>query len=168
MKTSFLIFTIAIFIMACNSGTNKPQTTEENQNVVIVEEPAAAETEITKETGKVITLNNASFRQTVHDYKANPKWEYKGDLPCIVDFYADWCRPCREIAPILDELAKEYDGKINIYKVNSDFEGELTNFYGVQYLPTLLFCKMKGEPLKQVGAFSKSDFIRMIENDLLK
>ncbi len=172
MKRTFLIFALAIPVLACNSGSNQPQTAEaQNPNVTIVEEveenEVSVETEVRAEAGKVIVLNNSEFRETVHDYKSSPQWEYKGELPCIVDFYADWCRPCREIAPILDELAKEYEGKINIYKVNSDFEGELTNFYGVQYLPTLMFCKTKGDPLKQVGAFSKADLKRMIENDLL-
>ncbi len=167
MRT-YLLILLSVFFIACNSEQKEKAPENDNPNVEIVDDTPDVETVEAPEGGKVIQLNDASFRQLVHDYKANPKWQYKGELPCIVDFYADWCRPCREIAPILDELAKEYEGRIYIYKVNTDFEGELTNFYGVQYLPTLLLCKTTGDPVKQVGAYSKSDFVNWIENDLLK
>jgi thioredoxin 1 len=167
MKRQHLLIALAIFIAACGQTAKEEQTTEDqNENVLITEE-SVPEEKIAVEQGKVMKLNNETFRQLVHDYKADPTWSFKGDLPCIIDFYADWCAPCRTIAPILDELAKEYEGQINIFKVDTDVEAELSSFYGIQYLPTLLFCKNGAEPVKQVGAFSKADYVNMIEKDLL-
>jgi thioredoxin 1 len=167
MKKTYFIFLISLTFFACNTGSNDGQTNDMTKADAVVEETGTTETAPTAETGKVITLNNTTFREKVHDYKSNSKWNFKGDLPCIVDFYADWCKPCRELAPVLDELAKDYHGKIHIYKVNADYEPELSSIFGVQYLPTLLLCKANGEPLKQVGGLTKSDLVALIENNLL-
>jgi len=177
-KTIILISALSVLLLtfACNQSTERGQIENEDKqdtNVIVnnntEEQPTTTTTtEETKAEGKVIKLDNASFRKLIHDYKSNPKWNFKGELPCIIDFYADWCAPCRIVSPILDELAQEYAGKINIYKVDTEKDGELSNFYGIQYLPTLMFCTKTGEPTKQVGAFTKADYKSMIEKDLLK
>ncbi len=168
MKKIVFILLVTIIVTSCNNSRKESKPADKNQEIVLSEDTVKTEKPAVEETGKVIHLNAASFREKVHDYKANPKWKFKGDLPCIIDFYADWCRPCKELSPVLDELAKEYQGKIRIYKVNTDYEGELTNFYEVQYLPTLLLCNLTGEPNKQVGGLTKAQLKSKIEESLLK
>jgi len=109
------------------------------------------------------------FLKQVWDYEKNPDtWVYNGDLPCIIDFYADWCRPCRIVAPILDELAKEYKGKINIYKINTEKERELAAAFNIQSIPAVLFCPKKDKPQMSVGALPKTTFVQAINDVLLK
>jgi thioredoxin len=103
------------------------------------------------------------------DYEKNPQqWVFEGDKPAIIDFYADWCRPCRMIAPILEELAAEYDGKINVYKVDTDAQRELASVFGIESLPTVLFIPMQGKPSAQKGALSKEAYKKIIDEFLLK
>lgn len=147
---------------ACNT-TEKKSEADSSKNAEMTTTVAP---EVTK--GKVMQLNNVSFRQLVHDYKTNPQWKFIGDKPSIIDFYADWCAPCRRIAPILDELAIEYSDYITIYKVNVDYEAELASVYNIQSLPSLLFVPMNADPVLQIGAYSKMDYKNMIENILLK
>ncbi|MDR1951734.1 MAG: thioredoxin [Bacteroidales bacterium] len=150
------IFTLltTLFFIAC-SGNN---SSEQSQNL------AAA-----KPVERATVISENEFKKLVMNFEANPeKWIYKGELPSIVDFYADWCAPCRRIAPILDELAREYAGKVNIYKVNVDHSRNLAAFFGIQSIPTMLFCPMQGLPAVQPGGMSKAQFVDAIENFLLK
>lgn len=127
-------------------------------------------TEATKKETKVETihLTKKEFLKRVINYEKNPKeWIYLGDKPCLVDFYASWCGPCKRIAPILEELATEYKGKIYIYKVNTDEEKELSQAFGIVSLPTLIFCPMKGNPSMAKGALPKEDIVKLIEQQLL-
>lgn len=99
----------------------------------------------------------------------NPKeWKYEGDKPAIVDFYADWCGPCKMVAPILDELAKEYDGQIVIYKVDTEKEQELAGAFGIRSIPSILFIPMEGKPEMAQGAMPKASFKKAIDEFLLK
>jgi thioredoxin len=119
--------------------------------------------------GKVIHMTNAMFLEKVYDYKTSPDaWEYKGTNPCIIDFYADWCRPCRMVAPIMDELAEKYAGKVTIYKVNTEKEPELARFFGIRSIPTFFFCPVGGNPQMAQGAMNKSDYEKIITDFLLK
>jgi len=91
-------------------------------------------------------LNKERFLKEVFNYEANKDWKYEGKIPCIIDFYADWCQPCKIVAPILEELSKEYEGKINIYKVNTEEETELAAAFGIKSIPSILFCPKEGQP----------------------
>lgn len=119
--------------------------------------------------GKPEHLTAQAFKLKVMDYDRNPQqWVFEGDKPAIVDFYADWCRPCRMIAPYLEELAAEYSGKINVYKVNTDEQRELANVFGITSLPTVWFIPMQGKPSLQKGALSKESYKKIIDEFLLK
>lgn len=118
--------------------------------------------------GSVEKLTTAEFQSKVFDFKVNKEWKFAGKLPCIVDFYADWCRPCKIIAPYLDELAVQYKGKINVYKVNIDHEKELAGAFGISGIPAVLFCPIDGKPNMSTGAQQKAEYERMIKEILLK
>lgn len=105
-----------------------------------------------EEVGKVVKMTKADFLEKVMDYEKNPnEWVYKGQKPCLIDFYADWCGPCRITSPILDELATEYGDQIVIYKVNVDYEKELSAVFGVRGIPAFLYCPMEGKPSMTSG-----------------
>ncbi len=118
--------------------------------------------------GKPIHLNTADFKAKVFNYDVNKEWKYEGNLPCIVDFYADWCGPCKRVAPILEELAGEYKGKILVYKVNTDNEPELSNAFGIRSIPSLLFIPVNGQPQMAQGALPKEQLEKAINDVLLK
>ncbi len=121
-----------------------------------------------KTTGNGIeNLTTKSFKEKIFNYEADSDWKYKGELPAIVDFYADWCRPCKIIAPILEELAEEYKGKIVIYKVDVDDEKELASVFQTQSIPSILFIPKEGQPQMAKGALPKETFVKAI-NDVLK
>jgi thioredoxin len=120
-------------------------------------------------SGKPERLTEKTFKLKVMDYEKNPQqWVFAGDKPTIVDFYADWCRPCRMVSPILEELAVEYEGKINIYKVDTDDQRELAAVFGITSLPTVLFIPMQGKPSSQLGALPKESYKKIIDEFLLK
>lgn len=117
---------------------------------------------------KTIQLTKGEFLRRVADYETNPsEWKYLGDKPAIVDFYADWCGPCKMVAPILEELAAEYGDSIYIYKINTEEEPELSAASGIRSIPSLLFIPMNESPQMAMGAMSKADFKRAIEEVLL-
>ena len=124
----------------------------------------SAQTEV-----KAVSITKAEFIKKVANYEANPtEWKYLGDKPCIVDFYTTWCGPCKRLAPIMDELAKEYAGEIHIYKVDTDKEQELAAVFGIRSIPTLLFCPMGENPQIAQGALPKEQLKEAIEKVLLK
>lgn len=149
------------------SGAGRPaeeQSVEMTGAVRPDEETAAKE----KPTTKVVHITKADFLKKIYDFEKNPdEWKYLGSQPAIVDFYADWCGPCRQLSPVLDELAKEYSGKLTIYKVNVDNERGLATFFGIRSIPTLLFIPMKGKPQRSLGALSKTE-LKGIIKDVLK
>jgi len=114
-------------------------------------------------------LTKAEFLSKVDNFEANPtEWKYLGDRPCIIDFYASWCGPCKVVAPILEELAKEYEGQIYIYKVDTEAEQELAGAFGIRSIPSILFCPMNGAPQMAQGAMPKDSFKNAIAEVLLK
>jgi thioredoxin 1 len=114
-----------------------------------------------------IQLTTQGFKEKVFNYETEKDWKYQGALPVIIDFYADWCGPCKMVAPVLEELSKEYEGRLVIYKVNTDVELELSSVFGIQSIPTMLFIGADGEPIMQPGAFPKHAFKKIIEEKLL-
>ena len=118
-------------------------------------------------TSNVIHLNEAQFKAKVFDYDKSETWSYKGDKPAIIDFYADWCRPCRELAPTIEELANEYEGEIYVYKVDVQKEQALASAFGIQSIPTILFVPQEGKPQVSQGALPKSQLKNIIK-DVLK
>lgn len=150
---AILLLTMVAFT-ACAS---KAKETEENKQPIQ-----------DKKMG-TIHLTKAEFIAKVANYEANPtEWKYLGDKPCIIDFYASWCGPCKTIAPILEELAKEYDGQIYIYKINTEEEQELAGAFGIRSIPTILFVPMGENPQMAQGAMPKDAFKKAIDEVLLK
>jgi thioredoxin 1 len=113
-------------------------------------------------------LTKETFTKKVFDYENNKEWSFAGERPAIIDFYADWCAPCRMVAPILEELATEYKGKLDIYKVDTEAEQELAAVFGIRSIPSLLFVPTKGKPQMAMGALPKDAFVQAINDVLLK
>ena len=112
-------------------------------------------------------LTKQTFKEKIFDYELLKEWSFVGERPVIVDFYADWCGPCKMVAPILEELSKEYDGKINIYKVDTEAEQELAAAFGIRSIPSMLFCPMDGKPQMAMGALPKQALKDAINDVLL-
>ena len=116
-----------------------------------------------------IHLKNEEFIKRVADYKSNPKgFEFLGDKPALIDFYAEWCGPCKMLAPVLEEVSEEYAGKVDIYKINVDEEEELASIYGNRSIPTLIFIEKNGTMHRSQGAMGKTQLKGTIEDILLK
>ncbi|MET2983919.1 thioredoxin [Aureibaculum conchae] len=112
-------------------------------------------------------LTKETFLEKVFNYEKNKEWKFEGDVPCIIDFYADWCGPCKMIAPVLEQLSEEYEGKINIYKVDTEKEQELSAAFAIRSIPSMLFCPSEGQPQMAQGALPKQQLEQIIE-DVLK
>jgi thioredoxin 1 len=115
---------------------------------------------------KLEHLTNETFKEKVFNYEANKEWKFEGEIPAIIDFYADWCGPCKTIAPILEELQSEYGDKLNIYKVNTEEQRELSSVFGIQSIPSLLFIPKEGQPHMAMGALPKETFKQAISEVL--
>jgi thioredoxin len=115
----------------------------------------------------VVQLTNETFKKMVFNYDINKEWKFEGDKPAIIDFYADWCPPCRQLSPLVEEIAKEYSGKIDVYKVDTDKETTLAQELGITNLPTLLFIPAKGKPQITMGAIPKDSLVKAINEILL-
>lgn len=153
MKKIFLVAVTALLFAQCSRAEGKKEA--------VVASPEAAVS--------VVHIGKAQFLKQVFNYEKNTKdVTYLGTKPCIVDFYADWCGPCRKLSPILEELSKEYKGKIIVYKVDTDKEKQLAGELGIQSLPTLIFFPMKGKPIASQGYMPKEELKKIIDKELLK
>lgn len=147
-----VIASIVLLTTACSNTTGK----ETNDK-------------LSQEPGKVEYLTYDTFIQKVWNFEANPQqWVYEGELPALIDFYADWCAPCRKIAPIMDKLAKDYEGRVKIYKIDVDKEQRLASVFQVRSIPSILFTPTSGQPMMQAGAMTEEMYVKIIEEQLLK
>ncbi len=112
-------------------------------------------------------LTKESFKEKVFNFEKNKDWKYEGAVPCLIDFYADWCGPCKAVAPVLEELQQEYGDKLVIYKVDTEEQRDLAAMFGVQSIPSLLFVPLEGQPQMAMGALPKETFVKAI-SDVLK
>jgi thioredoxin 1 len=111
-------------------------------------------------------LTVESFKEKVFDYTVEKEWKYKGELPGIIDFYADWCGPCKMVAPIIEQLSEEYEGKLNVWKIDTEAQQELAGAFGIQSIPSLLFIPVEGQPQMAQGALPKATFEKIIKEEL--
>ena len=112
-------------------------------------------------------LTKETFFEKVFNYEKNAEWKFEGELPCVIDFWAPWCGPCRAVAPVIEELSNEYAGKVNFYKVNTDDEQDLAGAFGIRSIPSLLFVPKSGQPKMAVGALPKQALKEAIDKELL-
>jgi thioredoxin len=165
MKKILFFFTAGIFLtlQACNSQPEPKAVKMEPSSGIAKTPPAEGEGNLNQDSGEKaaeapVHITKADFLEKIMDFEKNStEWIYKGNIPCLIDFYADWCAPCRQTAPILDELAREYSGKIIIYKVDVQKEKELASVFGIQSIPAFLFCPLKGNPSMSAGIAGSKD-----------
>jgi thioredoxin 1 len=158
------VFSIsALLVVASCNQSNEKQVNEELDNNTEEQIKTAS-----SEQGKPEYLTVETFKQKVWDYDAHPEeWVYKGEVPSIIDFYADWCKPCRIVAPIMEELAAHYDGRVHVYKVDTEAQRELAAVFQIRSIPTILFAPLEGKPAMQPGALSKEEYMKIIEEFVL-
>lgn len=165
MRIKLIITALVASLMFVTCNNNNGKSTSSPQAPVTQQETNLNKTDMTK----TIHLTKADFLTKVANYEKNPQtWEYLGDKPAIIDFYADWCGPCKMVAPILEQLAVEYEGQVYIYKVDTEAEQELAADFGIRSIPTLLFVPMDEAPQMAQGALPKDAFKQVIDEVLLK
>ena len=158
-KNIFVLAAAAVFTLGSCNTTAKNKVDNNKTNTLKTKKGTNM---------KVIEMNEAMFKEKVMDYAtAGDAWNFKGDKPAIIDFYAKWCGPCKGMAPHLDQIAEEFEGKLDVYKVDVDQEVELTEVFGVRSMPTLLFIPQEGLPQKAVGALTYGQLKEVIEDILL-
>jgi len=164
-KVLFSVIASSFLLFACSNGTATAMDEKSAKKTMAVS--AAGE------SGKTIMLTKEDFLEKVMNYEKNQtEWIYEGDKPALIDFYADWCGPCKIAAPVLEELAKEYEGRIHIYKVDTQKERELASVFGIQSIPAFLFVPKEGKPtmsngIAQTPEETKQMFRQMIDELLL-
>ncbi|MCD6091162.1 MAG: thioredoxin [Bacteroidales bacterium] len=156
-----LALSLNLGFTACNSNAAEKGISKENNE-------KSVSLTATEDVESVVYLNEESFRSLVWDYNKNPQeWIYEGELPAVIDFYADWCGPCKRVAPIMEKLAQEYNGKVIIYKVDTDANRELSSVFGIQSIPSVMFIPKNGKPAMQPGAMQEEQYKKIIEEFVL-
>jgi thioredoxin len=171
--TGILLLALSTALMlttgGCGKGnTESPKGNTENPKGNTDNQKVLNNNQQNIKKGNMEHLTAQTFKEKVFNYEANKDWKFEGELPCIVDFYADWCGPCKMVAPVLEELSGEYAGKINIYKVDTEKEQELAQVFGIRSIPSILFIPKDGQPQMSMGAMPKESFKQAIEEVLLK
>ena len=159
------IYGAVIGALLASALSLKPGEKSESSNIV---SKSDLNVKVLKEDGSGIveSLTKDSFLQKVFDYEQNKEWKFEGKLPCIIDFYADWCGPCKMVEPILKELAQEYQGKLNIYRIDTQAQQELAATFGIQSIPSMLFVPLNDKPQMAVGALPKKTLEKAIKEVL--
>jgi len=150
LKEGIIIALMVIPLFLTDCRAENPKTTEKGPD----------------SSGSVVSLTNETFKKLIFNYESNKEWKYEGTKPAIIDFYADWCPPCRQLSPVVEEIAREYSGKIDVYKVDTQKETTLAQNLGITGLPTLLFIPAEGKPQMTMGALPKENLIKAV-NDIL-
>ena len=151
MKMAFSLSTLLkLFFITSISAGNPVNAVKEGNNKVTV-----------------VYLTNDTFKQMIYNYEKNKEWKYEGTKPAIIDFYATWCPPCRQLSPLVEEIAQEYAGKIVVYKIDTDKERTLSQQLGISGLPTLLFIPLNGRPQASMGFIPKETIVKTINNVLM-
>ena len=160
MKKIFVTILSALLLVSC--GDSKKEN-KENKEQEVAQEVKAEDNSLVK------SIDYKFFIKNIWDLEKYPdSFAYEAKLPCVIDFYADWCGPCRKVAPIMEEIAKEYEGKILVYKVNVDKNLKLPTIFKVSSIPTVFFLPQEGQPLSQIGALSKEEYVSIINRYLVK
>jgi thioredoxin len=165
-KLVFILAVAVISLQSCNAGQAKSNGNESKTT----DSPAETISQSNAGEGGTVKLTKAKFLAEVWDYENSPKeWKFKGTKPALIDFYADWCGPCRTAAPILEEISKEYAGKVTIYKIDTEVERELASVFGISGIPYFLYIPMKGMPTPASGiARTKEDTKKMFKENIDK
>jgi thioredoxin len=121
---------------------------------------------INKKTIMIEHLTKQTFLNKVFNYEKNKEWKFEGEKPCIIDFYANWCGPCKIVSPVLEELAKDFDGKLDVFKVDTEEEQELASVFGIRSIPSFLFIPAEGQPQMAMGALPKETFVKAFKDVL--
>ena len=162
---ALILFLFAVPVLMSCTNTNGNEKNPSNGVTVNANDQKEA---ASKSDAKPEHLTYETFLEKVWNFEKNPqKWVYEGDVPCVIDFYADWCGPCKRVAPIMEELAKKYDGKLKVYKINVDKERKLASAFQIRSIPTVLFVPKEGKPMMQVGALQRDDYFKVVKEQLL-
>jgi thioredoxin 1 len=156
-KLSIILLSVVIFA-SCNNTANKPNDKAEVQSASVAEPPDS----------KPVLLSEEDFRSKVFDFTSGKEWKYAGNKPCIIDFYADWCKPCKMLSPTMDELALTYKDKVYFYKVNIDESQNVSTYFNIDGIPAVFFIPLSGEAKTMIGLNPKEEYVKAIEEVLLK
>lgn len=181
MKRIFVIFLCATIMMACSNNKTQEKECEKCQTECSGKkecekqectadkkcEKQECDKKCEEQEAGCIQINSEDFKRLVADL-SQPEWKYLGDKPAVVDFYADWCGPCKAISPILEEIAKEYAGELYIYKINVDNDPSIADAFNIQAIPTLLFIPMEGRYTVKTGGMPKEELINIIQEKCFK
>ena len=163
-KLAFILAVAVISLQSCNASQKNNNSNDSNAV------PAETVSQNNGEDGGSVKLTKEKFLKEVWDYESSPQeWKFKGDKPALIDFYADWCGPCKIASPILEEISKEYAGKITVYKIDTQVERELAGVFGISGIPAFLYIPKNGKPTMSSGiARTKEDTKQMFKENIEK